>query len=67
MFLGKQAQIDADYSFYNKIGLAIAASYFLPLPLFIFVTLSSADMIRDERSPSTRFQIESQTNAMIGR
>ena len=24
MFLGKQAQIDADYSFYNKIGLAIA-------------------------------------------
>ena len=33
MFLGKQAQIDADYSFYNKIGLAIRVATLLAIAI----------------------------------
>ena len=35
MFLGKQAQIDADYSFYNKIGLAIRVATLLAIAIAI--------------------------------
>ena len=35
----------------------------LAVPLFLLVTLSSAGMIQDERSHSTKFQIEFQTLA----
>ena len=37
MFLGKQAQIDADCSFYDKIGLAIRVATLLAIAIAIAI------------------------------